>query len=800
MTAARSFAEVVVAAGDVRGAQTFHYEIPANLEGQVRAGQLVLVPFGTRQSHAIVMGVRDVSPVEATRPIFDIIWDAEVLDAVHRELVEWTARRYAAPILTVVNLAAPPGLAGHLRSTYVPADDCGQSQVALAPAESRTLELIRQRGQASEAEIRRRAGKTAARAGVRRLVAIGLVNRRISLHLPQPAGERMASAVAVDEAGAVDAKLARAPKQRALWRVLTSADAPIPVAQALRAAGVGQPILRALVTRGLARVERRANTPYLVDVPGPGAPPGETFDAAAWRQAQSMLESGDTGAGIVQGDEADRWHIYARLIERAVGAGRQALAIAPDARTSARLADWLAPRVAARVAEVGRARTPAERIALWMAVRNGEVDVLVGTRAAVYAPVSTPGIVIVDREEDAGHKHRQTPRFHARVVARRLAELSGCPLVLGTETPSVQSFYDVEVERSRLVSARSGEVTPQPSGGVDVVDMRRAVRLGRHGVISRRLFEALQQVLEDQGRAVLFVNRRGTATLTVCRDCAHVFGCPRCSTGMVQHRDSASLQCHVCNWREDPPRYCPVCHGDRLRLWGYGTEAVAEAVSHLFPRARVERVDSDRSARDVEAAVSAFERRAGVDVLVGTQRLAGFGEALRASLLGIVQADVGLKFPDFLAPERVFINLMRLRRLVTGGEDGARMVVQTLMPRHHVTQALQSGDSRCFFRTELEERQAEGLPPFRPVARATFAHADDDRAAAEARRARRELETLAGAAESLDLEILGPAPAALHRRRGQYVWQLLLFGADARKVLPELHRGWTIDVDPMELT
>lgn len=800
MTAARSFAEVVVAAGDVRGAQTFHYEIPAKLEGQVRPGQLVLVPFGTRQSHAVVMGVGDASPVEATRPIFDIIWDAEVLDVVHRELMEWTARRYAAPILTALNLAAPPGLARHLRSTYVPAGDGGQPQATLAPAETRTLELIRQRGEASEAEIRRVAGKTAARAGVRRLVALGLVDRRISLHLPQPAGERMVSAATVEDPGSIDSVLARAPKQRELWRVIEAADAPVPVPQALRAAGVGQPILRALVMRGLARVERRANTPYLVDVTGPGATPGGAFDAAAWQQMQPMLESGDAGAGIVQGDEADRWFIYAQLIERAVGAGRQALVIAPDVRTSARLADWLAPRVAAKVAEVGRARTPAERIALWMAVRNRAVDVLVGTRAAVYAPVSSPGIVIVDREEDAGHKHRNTPRYHARVVARRLAELSGCPLVLGTETPSVQSFHDVAVERSRLVSARSDEATSQPSGGVDVVDMRRAVQVGRHGVISRRLFKALRQVLHDNGRAVLYVNRRGTATLTVCRDCGHVFGCPRCSTGLVQHREAASLQCHVCNWREAPPRHCPVCHGRRLGLWGYGTEAVAEAVSHLFPRARVERVDSDRSARDVEAAASAFERGAGVDVLVGTQRLAGFGEALRASLLGIVQADVGLKFPDFLAPERVFINLMRLRRLVTGGEAGARMVVQTLMPRHHVTQALQTGDTRQFFRAELEERQAEGLPPFRPVARATYAHADDDRAAAEARRARRELETIAGAAEPLDLEILGPAPAALHRRRGQYVWQLLLFGADARKVLPELHRGWTIDVDPIELT
>lgn len=813
MTGAGGFAEVVVGAGDVRGAQTFHYEIPAHLEGRVRPGQLVLVPFGTRQSHAVVMRVSDASPVEATRPIFDVIWDTEVLGATHRELAEWTARRYAAPILDAVNLAMPPGLARHLRSTYAVASNGSQPQVELAPAESRTLELIRQRGEASEAEIRRTAGKTAARAGVRRLVALGLVNRRISVHLPQPAGERLVSAAAVDDPDAVDALLARAPKQRALWQVLAAADEPLPVPQALRTADVGQPILRVLVARGLARVERKPSTPYLVDGMSREDIPSGTADSAAWLDVQESLGRAAEDSVLLQGDEADRWSIYARTIDHVVSNGRQAFVVAPDVRTSGRLAEWLAPRVEARIAESARARTDAERVALWTAARNGTVDVLVGTRAVAFAPLARPGVVIVDREEDAGHKNRNTPRFHVRVVARRLAELSHCHLVLGSETPSMESFHDVEANRSRLVSVRPTALKPRPhqckepasdapdpETDVDLVDMRRAVTVGRHGLISRRLFEALGHVLNAEGRAVLFVNRRGTATLTVCRDCGYVFGCPRCSTGMVQHRDAAVLLCHVCNWREDPPRECPVCQGRRLRLWGYGTEAVAEAVSHLFPRSRVARVDSDRPARDVEAAVSAFERGEGVEVLVGTQRLAGFGDALRAQLLGIVQADVGLRFPDFLAPERVFINLMRLRRLVTGGGDGGRLVVQTLMPRHHVTQALQLGDWEHFYRAELAERQAEGLPPFRPVARATFAHADDERAAAEARRARRELETIAAAADSLDLEILGPAPAALHRRRGQYVWQLLLFGADARKVLPELHRGWTIDVDPIELT
>ena len=813
MTTAPAFAEVVVGAGDVRGAQTFHYEIPTALRGRVRPGRLVLVPFGTRQSHAIVMRVGDTSPVEATRPILDIIWDAELIDAVHRELVGWTARHYAAPVLDTVNLAAPPGLARHLRSTYAMAQVHAEPQMKLSRAETRALELIRERGEAPEAEIRRVAGKTAARAGVRRLVAMGLVTRRIALHLPQPAGERMVSATAANDPASVDAMLTRAPKQQALWQVLEAEDQAIPVSRALYAADVGPSILRALVARGLARIERRPTMPYLADASRQPNAPAAAVVETAWHPIQTTLEGPNSTVVMLQGDEGDRWPIYARAVNHVVDGGRQALVIAPDSRTATRLADWLAPRVAAKVAEAGRARTDAERIALWLAVRAGTVDVLVGTRSAVFAPVSTLGLVIVDREEDPGHKNRNSPRYHVRMTSRRLAELSGCPLLLGTETPSVESFYDVEAKRSQLVGARPAEVAPQtgrhngpaldmpqPIGCVDVVDMRRAVTVGRHGVISRRLFEALGRALHDDGRAVLYVNRRGTATLTVCRDCGHVFGCPRCSTGLVQHRDATALQCHVCNWREDPPRECPVCRGRRLRLWGYGTEAVAEAVAHLFPKARVARVDSDRPARDVEAAASAFERRAGVDVLVGTQRLAAFGEALRASLLGIVQADIGLRFPDFLAPERVFVSLMRLRRMVTGAEPGGRMVVQTLMPSHHVTQALQSSDYLQFFRAELAERQAEGLPPFRPVARATYAHADDGRAAAEAQRARLELETIASAAQPLDLEILGPAPAALHRRRGQYVWQLLLFGADASRVLPELHRGWTIDVDPIELT
>jgi len=275
--------------------------------------------------------------------------------------------------------------------------------------------------------------------------------------------------------------------------------------------------------------------------------------------------------------------------------------------------------------------------------------------------------------------------------------------------------------------------------------------------------------------------------------------CPRCSTGLVQHRQTRQIVCHICNWRGSAPRWCPVCEGDRLRLWGYGSEAVAEAVAHLLPRAAVARIDSDRPAHEMDADIAAFERGA-VQVLVGTQRLLGYGKRLQADLLGIVQADIGLQFPDFVAPERVFLTLSRLRHLTAANRSAARTLVQTMMPHHHVIQALQTGNYRRFFEAEMKQRRGDGLPPLRPLIKASFGHANETRAEEEARRARRELNTVIAASPSLDIDVLGPAPAFIYRQRGQYQWQLLLQGQDAEKALPLFHGGWTLDADPLDLT
>ena len=808
---APAFAEVIVAAGDVRGDQTFHYSVPDDLRGKLRPGQLIMAPFGLRQLPGVVTALVDTSPVDETRDLLQLVWEPPLIGPRQLSLARWLAARYGAPLRASLDLVGPPRLANHLHAAFtsvspdVPAAD-------LVRSEQRVLDLLRERGSLSQAALRSQLGKTAATRGVARLVRLGLVERHVSLRLPEPAAERFVVALSPPNGELPSDLLKRAPKQRALWEHLSRSNDPVPVARALREVSASGLSLQGLVARGLARVEKRWSATYIVNGSDDWLPDGATPDPAAWSHIKQLMKSETTATLVVQGTEPDRWMLYAAAIGRVAARERQAVVVAPDATTAAELAEWLAARVSGTVADSTRARTPAQRVSLWRSLRAGEVDLLVGTRDATFAPLTRLGLVIVDREEDAGHKHRVAPRYHVPACAAKLAALFRCPLLLGTETPRVATFHDVESGQARLVMAGSPvrltrlQDDPERRSGIrrssrdaEIVDTRRAPTVGRYDAISRPLYEALRETLAEQGRAVLYVNRRGMAALTICRTCAHVFECPRCTTGLVQHRQTRQIVCHICNWRGPAPRWCPVCEGDRLRLWGYGSEAVAEAVAHLLPRSVVARIDSDRPAHEMDADLKAFEQGA-VQILVGTQRLLGYGKRLRADLLGIVQADIGLQFPDFLAPERVFLTLSRLRHLTTRGEARARTVMQTMMPHHHVIQALQTGSYVRFFRTEMEQRGSEGLPPLRPLIKASFGHANETRAEEEARRARRELDTVLAAGQPLDLDVLGPAPAFVYRQRGQYQWQLLLQGQDAEKALPLFHGGWTLDADPLDLT
>ena len=803
-----------MSAPDVRGARTFHYRVPQDLETTIAAGQLVVVGFGRRQLHGIVTGFASSSPVADTKPILDVVWEAPLLPSRALKFLSWLAETYGAPLSACLGSLLPANIEKYVDYSYSLCDaEPDSADVELTPEARKLVEALRAGRAVSGAALARSMGKTAAARAVAELTAAGLITRQARLSLPSAGIRTAALAVSIPQASDAIISMARAPKRQALLKQLARNPGPAPVTELLRRAGASWTALKPLVEAGLVKIETRHN----LHQPDP-MKPGEQHlpdleDEASWAALESFIDREGHGVGILLGEPEERLTAYARAVERVAGTGRQVLIMAPTEREAEKLDGALAGKVGGQVELLARARTPSQRVGIWRAIRAGEVDVLVGARSAVFAPLNRLGLIIVDREEDRNYKDRRGTRVQARDAAIQLGRLHSCPVVLGSETPSVETFHEVEKERYRFIlmggtkllratrmKVGRGWGSQRPAGVVDVVDMRTAPRMGHGGMISEELHSGLASIAAEGGRAVLFVNRRGSASLTVCQDCGYTFGCKNCSTNLVQHRLSKSLVCHVCNQRETVPRSCRGCGSRRLRLWGHGTEAVAETLKRLFPGERVERIDGDVPLETIETVADGF-RRGAIRFLVGTTMLFKVADSLSSGLLGVVQADLGLGFPDYTAPERVFQTLMRLRRCVVGGGIDGRMVVQTIMPQHHVVEAVRTGSYLRFFRPELEVRRAHEFPPLRRLARFVHAHKSSDKARIEAETLVERLRLKMSESGAGRVQFMGPAPAFRYRERGKYRWHIMALGPseDLAPLIALPHRGWIVDADPVDM-
>ena len=527
------FAEVAVSAPDVRGARTFHYSVPDNLETTIAAGQLVVVGFGRRQLHGIVTGFASSSPVADTKPILDVIWEAPLLHSRALKFLSWLAETYGAPLSTCLGSLLPANIEKYFDYIYSLCDaEPDSSGLELTSEAGKLLDMLRSGQAVSGATLSRSMGKAATARAVAELTEAGLITRHARLSLPSVGIRTAALAVSIPEASEAILGMARAPKRQALLKQLARNPGPAPVTELLRRAGASWSALKPLVEAGLVKIE----TQHSLCQPDP-MKPGEHHlpdldDEASWAALETFIDREGHGVGLLLGEPRERLTAYARAVERVAGTGRQVLILAPTEREAEKLHDALAGRVGGQVEFFARARTPSQRVGLWRAIRAGEVDVLVGARSAVFAPLNRLGLIIVEREEDRNYKDRRGTRVQARDAAIQLGRLHSCPVVLGSETPSVETFHEVEKECYRFILMGGTEMlratrmkvgrgwgSQRPAGVVDVVDMRAAPRMGHGGMISEHLHSGLARVAAEGGRAVLFVNRRGSASLTVCRDC-----------------------------------------------------------------------------------------------------------------------------------------------------------------------------------------------------------------------------------------------------------------------------------------
>jgi primosomal protein N' (replication factor Y) len=828
------FAEVALHLTRVQG--TFTYLVPPALAPLLAPGHLVVVPFGARRAQGIVLRRTAESPVAETRPIESLLDARPVLTSCQLALASWLQQTTLAPLGECLALMIPAGLAQHADRIYALADPAASPPPGTA---ARLVTLLRARGPLRGRQIDRHlgGGPGAARPGGDRpparrdwrRAAQGLIHRGIltsapvldppaatvrrvrSVRLAQPAAEVTA---AFEDLGRGQAALRR---QRILESLLREGR-PLDVMWLYAEAGARSDDLRRLRDQGLIEFDSREQTrdPLAGSSAVPASPPNLTREQrAAWGPIESSLRSGG-GAFLLRGvTGSGKTEIYLRAVAQVLRDDASAIVLVPEIALTPQTTDRFLARFPGRVGVMHSALSPGERFDTWRRARSGELSVIIGARSALFVPLPRLRLIVVDEEHDESYKEREIAvRYHARSAALAYAGLLNGVCLLGSATPDVVTYHRAQAGELRMLDlprrlmTRLPGASPQPETSalaiemppVHVIDMRLELKAGNPSLFSRRLTEAMTATLARGEQAILFLNRRGSATYVFCRDCGWVARCPRCDTPLIHHPTAAALRCHQCGYRRKPPSVCPQCRSRRVRYFGAGTQRIEAEMKSGFPDARTLRWDWDstrrKGAHQVILAHFAAHR---ADVLIGTQMLAKGLDLPLVTLVGVVSADTGLFLPDFRAAERTFQVLTQVAGRAGRGRAGGQVILQTYHPEHEAIRAAASHDFHAFYRAEVAHRRELGYPPFRRLARLVGRSPSAERLESEAARLAGRLRHAVTGADQ-PIEVLGPTPCFFMRQRGLLRWQIILRGADPASVVPsDLPQGWSIDVDPVSL-
>ncbi|HEY7525098.1 MAG TPA: primosomal protein N' [Candidatus Limnocylindrales bacterium] len=805
--------EVAIDAAGAAGSRSYTYRLPEAL-ADLEPGEAVLVEFGRRRALGIVLAESTTPPAGGTKPVLDRVRsDGALLPPLTLALVREVAAHYLAPPSLAVRAALPPGLLERLElvAERRPAPE-GSVELAAIDAD-----LLDQLG-GGPAPVRTLAGAEGRAGLLRRLRSLeeqGLVMLDWTLRAAG-AGPRFERWLALTDEGRVVADSVAAGDRppgrplgpRQVAAVADLRDGPPGGMAATELGGRhGAGALAGLVRRGLVSVEirQRPRRPLAGRRAGRrgGRPAGSALTPAqldAVDVVRAALTAGDPTPVLLDGiTGGGKTAVYVEAIAHALDLGRRSLLLVPEIALALPLVDRVRADLDARVALVHSGLSDGERADEWRRIRAGEAEIVVGTRLAVMAPLRDVGLVIVDEEHDPAYKSDRTPRLQARDVAVRLARLAGAALVLGSATPSVESEWRARtgrIRRVRLPSRPTGQVP-----AVEIVDLREELQAGNRGLLSSALRSAIASLAPTEGeQAILVMNRRGTASVVVCRDCGHVQACPDCDRPLVYHHAGMSLRCHHCGRGWPAAVRCPSCDSPRIRYLGGGTERLERELRERFPALRVGRLDRDVAERRGAAArvIDAFiEGR--VDILVGTSLVTKALDIPGVTLVGVVSADVALNLPDERAAERTYQLLAQAVGRAGRGDAPGHAFIQTYLPGHPAILAVAHGDAAPFYDAELSLRERFGSPPFGAVVKLTLSMADRTAAEQEAQATADRLRSLAAGRDPA-VTVTGPAPAYIARRGERWRWNVILRGPDpAALVVDGLGASWAIDVDPESL-
>jgi primosomal protein N' (replication factor Y) len=806
------FVEVAIDAAGAGGMRTYTYAVPEAL-ADLEAGEAVIVEFGRRQALAVILGDAVPPAGVETKPVAARVRaDGPLLPPLSLALARWIAGHYLVAPALVLRAMLPPGMLERLELIVerTPASGAERGH-ADDPV---TLDLLDQlaAGPRPARDLAAPEGRAGLLRRLRGLEAANLVTVDWTLVSAGagPRFERWIVATDVGRAAAADPATVKGrplgPRQRDALAELAVAP-PDGLTGAELSGRHGSGAIAGLVRRALAKAEirERPRRPLAARPAGRrgGRPPETDLSpeqatalalvqtAIAERDPTPLLLEGVTGGG--------KTAVYSEAIATTLGSSRPVLVLVPEIALATPLVDRLRADLDVDIALVHSGLGDGERADEWRRIRAGSARIVVGTRLAVLAPLADVGLVIVDEEHEAAYKSDRTPRIQARDAAIELARIAGAAVILGSATPAVDT-----VGRARSGAYRRLVLPTRLTGAppaIEVVDLRAELAAGNRSLLSGRLADAIAGLDTAAGeQAILVLNRRGSASVVLCRDCGHVQTCPDCDRPLVYHQAGITLRCHHCGRATPLATRCPNCGSPRIRYLGGGTERVEREVGAAFPALRIGRLDRDvverRGAAD--RVIDAFAGGA-LDVLVGTSLVAKGLDIPNVTLVGVVSSDVALNLPDERAAERTYQLLTQAVGRAGRGDRPGRAILQTYQPDHPAIQAVASGDGSRFYDGELELRERFGSPPFGRLVKLTAAVADRDGAEREAAAMADTLRTRA-TERAARVSVVGPAPAYIARRADRWRWNVVLRGEDPAALLDGgLEPPWSVDVDPESL-
>jgi len=751
---------------DLAVGKPFDYAIPAELEGRVEVGSRVKVPFGRREILGNVVGIEASSPQANLREVISVLGKKAPLTSEILELARWMAGYYCCPVETAMKAVLPDAVrqeeAGWRERLQVRLLPVHGEPPELSKRQREVLNILEEWRELPLQELLKLAETTAET--IRRLEDKGLVTIRSEIAERDPYQ---------DEQVVPTVPLALNPEQQtALTEIIQALD------------------------KGRS------------DVGTHEAEAGRNQEVAAGPEGAVFLLHGVTGSGKTE--------VYLQALAHALAQDRGAIVLVPEISLTPQTVERFKARFQhgpqrTLVAVLHSHLSAGERHDEWQKIRQGRARIVIGARSAIFAPVERLGLVVVDEEHESSYKQAEAPRYHARDVAVVRAKREGAVVVLGSATPSMESYHHARTGKYRLLELKEradGATLPI----VRVVDMRSEARKQKGPpVFSHPLHEAILQRLEKREQVMLFLNRRGYSTSLQCPLCGFVAGCPNCSVSLTYHRQRQRLCCHICGHEEGVPAVCPdaKCRNPAIRFSGLGTERLEESLAKAFPHARLARMDSDTLKRKSDYRKVLTDFRTGkVDILVGTQMIAKGLHFPNVTLVGIVYADQGLHLPDFRAGERTFQLLTQVSGRAGRGDIEGEVFVQAFTPFHPAIQYARRHDYLGFYDQEIEFREALQYPPFARVALVTLRGRNEEKVRFLADHVRTELEAKVAAIR--DVVVAGPGPAPLARAETYYRFQIML-RTRAMSRLSSILGPWatglalpedirlTVDIDPVDL-